>query len=43
MAKRTATTELNHDNWEKEEEAEDAGTFRKVFRKILKWSVGAIK
>lgn len=35
MAKRTATTELNHDNWEDEDEPEDAGTFKKAPDEIL--------
>eukprot|EP00090_Calanus_glacialis_P025265 TRINITY_DN3941_c0_g1_i1.p1 TRINITY_DN3941_c0_g1~~TRINITY_DN3941_c0_g1_i1.p1 ORF type:complete len:750 (-),score=306.61 TRINITY_DN3941_c0_g1_i1:63-2312(-) len=30
MAKRGAGTELNHDNWDQEEEREDAGTFKKA-------------
>ena len=33
MAKRVAARELNHDNWDQEEEEEEAGTFQKV--KIL--------
>lgn len=27
MAKRSATTDLNHDNWNEEETPEEAGTF----------------
>lgn len=34
-SKRTAGTELNHDNWNEEEEAEDAGEFKKASDKIL--------
>ncbi len=30
MAKRNAANELNHDNWDKEEESEEAGTFKQV-------------
>lgn len=30
MAKRTATRELNHDNWDDDEEVEEAGTFQKA-------------
>ncbi len=30
MAKRNATTELTHDNWDQEEESEEAGTFKQV-------------
>jgi len=30
MAKRGAGTELNHDNWDQEEESEEAGEFRKA-------------
>ena len=30
MAKRVAARELNHDNWDQEEEEEEAGTFQKV-------------
>lgn len=30
MSKRTATTELNHDNWGDEEEPETAGVFKKA-------------
>ena len=28
--KRAATTDLNHDNWDVEEEAEEAGMFKQV-------------
>ena len=30
MAKRGAGSELNHDNWDKEEESEEAGEFRRA-------------
>ena len=30
MAKRGAGTELNHDNWDQEEESEEAGEFKKA-------------
>ena len=30
MAKRTAITDLNHDNWNEEEEPEEAGTFKQA-------------
>ena len=30
MAKRGAVTELNHDNWDQEEESEEAGEFKKA-------------
>lgn len=33
--KRTATTELNHDNWNEENEPEDAGTFALASNDIL--------
>lgn len=36
MAKRTATTELNHDNWDDEEESETAGTFKPLVGPALK-------
>ena len=31
MAKRVAGRDLNHQNWDQEEEAETAGQFKKVF------------
>ncbi|KAK4886353.1 hypothetical protein RN001_002624 [Aquatica leii] len=34
--KRTATSELNHTNWEEEEETEDAGTFAKAAEDVMK-------
>ena len=38
MAKRVAGRELNHQNWDQEEEAETAGHFKKVsgLSKVLK-------
>lgn len=39
MAKRTATRELNHDNWDDEEESEDAGTFQKATQEALQGRV----
>lgn len=35
MAKRSATTDLNHENWEKEEEPEEAGVFQKANDDVL--------
>lgn len=34
MAKRNATTDLNHDNWDREEEPEEIGVFRKADTEI---------
>ncbi|XP_053972624.1 nuclear pore complex protein Nup50 [Hylaeus volcanicus] len=34
-SKRSATTELNHDNWQEEHEPEDAGTFTKASDDVL--------
>lgn len=34
-SKRAATTELNHDNWNEENEPEDAGTFAKATSETL--------
>lgn len=39
MSKRTATRELNHDNWDEEEEEEDAGSFQKASSEALKGRV----
>jgi len=39
MAKRGAASELNHDNWEDEEEAEEAGEFRKASEAAMKGRV----
>lgn len=36
MAKRTATTELTHENWDEEEIPEDPGTFQKASENVLK-------
>lgn len=33
--KRSATTELNHDNWNEDNEPEEAGTFAKASSDIL--------
>ena len=33
--KRTATTELNHDNWDKDEKSEEAGIFTKAPEEVL--------
>ena len=30
MAKRVADNDLNHDNWDQDEESEQAGVFKKV-------------
>ena len=35
MAKRVAGAQLNHDNWDQEEEAEEQGRFKKVVDKYL--------
>ncbi|XP_054267687.1 nuclear pore complex protein Nup50 [Macrosteles quadrilineatus] len=35
MAKRTATTDLNHDNWDQEVESEEAGTFKTASADLL--------
>ncbi|XP_017779973.1 PREDICTED: nuclear pore complex protein Nup50 [Nicrophorus vespilloides] len=34
--KRSATSELNHDNWDQEDECEDAGTFKRASEDVLK-------
>lgn len=34
-SKRTATSDLNHENWNKEEKKEDAGTFVKASEEVL--------
>ncbi|CAH1371336.1 unnamed protein product [Tenebrio molitor] len=36
MAKRTASSDLNHDNWDKQEDPEDAGTFKKASDEAIK-------
>ena len=36
MAKRNAVTELNHDNWEEEDEKEEAGEFKKASDEQMK-------
>ena len=36
MAKRGANTELNHDNWDEDEEPEEAGTFAQADKSTLK-------
>ena len=36
MAKRSAGTELNHENWDQEEESEEAGTFATATEDVLK-------
>ena len=38
-AKRSATSELNHDNWDDEVEAEDAGKFAQADENTLKGRV----
>lgn len=37
--KRGATTDLNHDNWDQEDEQEEAGSFMKASEDILKQRV----
>ena len=39
MAKRIANTELNHDNWNEEEEPEEAGVFAQADSETLKGRV----
>ena len=39
MAKRGATTELNHDNWNDEDESEEAGVFRQASAEALQTRV----
>lgn len=34
--KRTATSDLNHENWDREDEPEDAGTFQRASHDSLK-------
>lgn len=34
-SKRTASTELNHENWDKEEHIEEAGTFQKAPTEVI--------
>ena len=36
MPKRDATSELNHDNWDKEDESEEAGEFKKATDEQMK-------
>ena len=36
MAKRGAGSELNHDNWDQEEESEEAGEFKKASEDQMK-------
>ena len=36
MAKRNAATELNHDNWEEEDEKEEAGEFKRASEEQMK-------
>ena len=33
--KRTATSDLNHDNWDKDDESEEAGSFTQAPEEIL--------
>ena len=39
MSKRGATRELNHDNWDDDEEEEDAGTFQQASSEALQTRV----
>ena len=39
MPKRDATTDLNHDNWDKEDESEEAGEFKKATDEQMKVNV----
>lgn len=36
MAKRTASRDINHENWDQEEEPEEAGTFQRASEEQLK-------
>lgn len=36
MAKRIASREINHENWDQEDEPEDAGTFQRAPEEELK-------
>lgn len=36
MAKRNAQSELNHDNWDQEDESEEAGEFKKATEDQMK-------
>ena len=36
MAKRNAQSELNHDNWDQEDESEEAGEFKKASEDQMK-------
>lgn len=39
MAKRTASRDINHENWDQEDEPEEAGTFQKASEEELKTRV----
>lgn len=39
MEKRKATTDLNHENWDRDEEPEDKGTFQTASEDVLKTRV----
>ena len=39
MAKRNAQSELNHDNWDQEDESEEAGEFKKASEDQMKVGV----
>ena len=39
MAKRNAQTELNHDNWNEEEESEEAGIFVQASKETIEGRV----
>ena len=39
MSKRGSTTDLNHDNWDREEEPEEPGTFRRAAEDQMKGRV----
>lgn len=34
--KRSASSDLNHDNWDRDDDVEDAGTFQKASDDVLK-------
>lgn len=36
MAKRAATSDINHDNWDREDDPEEAGTFSRADEEKLK-------
>ena len=43
MAKRNAQSELNHDNWDQEDESEEAGEFKKASEDQMKVGVVLVR